>query len=386
MGQLTKKAKITFWISGIFLVFVIGGVGGVFTDKYLFPRLSTSILFKDSGFFKKANESVTIINKTEQVTVREDDSVNQIASRAATSVVNIISLKEAKTVSAKSESKSGTGVLVTGDGVIATYRDVIIEKDSNYVVLLYNNDKYDAKLLGIDNFTNLAYLKIESTNLPSINFANSDDFKPGKKLVSIGNSFNEYQNRYSAGLLSNINKTLNLSGKQAASSEKLEGVFETDFDNQSSYLGGPLISYNGDLVGIVGSVFVENREHFFQIPSNVVKNSLERMLDGKLEQRAVLGLYYISVTKEYSLSHRIDRESGALVFSPTTGNPSAAFVDGSPAQKSGLRVGDIITEVNGKKIDLSNPLSNVISSYNRGDKIELLVYRGGEEHKIGVQM
>lgn len=380
-----KKGKAAIWTIAVLVVFVIGGIGGVFMDKYLFPRLGASKLFGDMDFFRKSSENVTVINKTEQITIKEDDSVNRIASRASTAVVNIISIKKPTSASVKSETMSGTGILATSDGVIVTYKDVIFEDNSSYAVLLHNNDKFDAKLLGIDDFTNLAYLKIDATNLPSIDFANSDDFKPGKKLVSIGNSYNEYQNRFSAGLLSNINKTFNLSGKSVAFSDKLEGVFETDFDNQQNYLGGPVISYNGDLVGIIGKIKIDGNDFFFQIPSNLVKESLGRFLDGQLESRPALGLYYISITKEYSLSHDISRDRGALVYSPT-GMPSLAFIDGSPAQKSGLRAGDIIIAVNEKEIDLSNPLSNIISKHKKGDKIELLVVRGKEEIKIPVQL
>lgn len=370
-------------------VFAVGGLGGAYMERYLFPRLSENSFFGKFSFFKNASENVTIINKTEQVTVKEDDSVNQIASRASTAVVNIVSIdsraQSARGREVRPESISGTGILVTGDGVIVTYKDTIFESDASYAVLLYNNDKYDAKLLGIDEFSNLAYLKIEASNLPSIDFANSDDFKPGKKLVSIGNSFSEYQNRFSAGLLSNINKSFNLSGKTVASSEKLEGVFETDFDNQQNYLGGPVISYGGSLVGINGKISIDNQDFFFQIPSNAVKKSLDRVLNGDLEKTPFLGAYYITITKEYTLSHDVKKDRGALVFSPS-GLSSLAVIDGSPAQKAGLRINDIITAVNDKNVDLSNPLSNLINQYKKGDQVELTVFRGEEELKIPLQL
>ncbi|HAV11792.1 MAG TPA: hypothetical protein DCX32_04620 [Candidatus Moranbacteria bacterium] len=390
MENSNNKGKLVALGALFFVaVFAVGGLGGAYMERYLFPRLSENSFFGKFSFFKNASENVTIINKTEQVTVKEDDSVNQIASRASTAVVNIVSIdsraQSARGREVRPESISGTGILVTGDGVIVTYKDTIFESDASYAVLLYNNDKYDAKLLGIDEFSNLAYLKIEASNLPSIDFANSDDFKPGKKLVSIGNSFSEYQNRFSAGLLSNINKSFNLSGKTVASSEKLEGVFETDFDNQQNYLGGPVISYGGSLVGINGKISIDNQDFFFQIPSNAVKKSLDRVLNGDLEKTPFLGAYYITITKEYTLSHDVKKDRGALVFSPS-GLSSLAVIDGSPAQKAGLRINDIITAVNDKNVDLSNPLSNLINQYKKGDQVELTVFRGEEELKIPLQL
>jgi len=382
MENKEKKFKIIS-LGAFFLViiFIIGGFGGVYMDRYFFPRLSENSFLGKFPFFKDASENITIINKTEQVTVKEDDSVNQIASRASTAVVSVISIP----TTTSQIGISGAGILATGDGFIITYRNAILEKDSTYAVLLYNNEKYDAKLVGIDEFTNLAYLKIEANNLPSIDFANSEDFKPGKKLVSIGNSFSEYQNRYSAGLLSNINKSFNLSGKTVAYSEKLEGVFETDFDNQQNYLGGPVISYGGSLVGIIGKVSIDNKDVFFQIPSNAVKKSLDKVLNGELDRSPFFGAYYISITKEYSLLHNIQKEKGALIFSPS-GVSALATIDGSPAQKAGLEIGDIIMTVNDKEIDLSNPLSNVINQYKKGDKIELMIFRDSKELKIPAQL
>lgn len=354
-------------------------------EAYLIPRLSATSFFENFSFLKKATENVTVINRVEQVTIKESDSVNEISSGAAISVVNIISINSKNSFAQNQESKSGTGILATSDGVIVTYRDAIIESDASYVVFLYNEEKYEAKLIGIDNFTNLAYLKIEANNLSSIDFANSDDFRPGNKLVAIGNSFSEYQNRFSAGLLSNKNKTFNLSGKTVASSEKLEGVFETDFDNQKNYLGGPVISYGGELVGIIGKVFMDNQDVFFQIPSNIVKESLELALNGELEKRPALGAYYISITKEYALTHNMKIEKGALIFSPS-GKTGLAMIDGSPASKAGLRINDLIVAVNGTSVDLANPFSNLIGKYKKGDKIELTVVRNENEIKIPVQL
>ncbi|HBR71349.1 MAG TPA: hypothetical protein DEA27_00885 [Candidatus Moranbacteria bacterium] len=380
-NEKTKKAL--FFIMIIFFVFVIGGIGGVYMEAYLVPRLSAVPFFEK--FLKKASENVTVINRVEQVTIKESDSVNEISSGASISVVNIISINSENSFAQNQESKSGTGILVTSDGVIVTYRDAIIESEASYIVLLYNEEKYEAKLMGIDNFTNLAYLKIEANNLSSIDFANSNDFRPGNKLVAIGNSFSEYQNRFSAGLLSNNNKTFNLSGKTVASSEKLEGVFETDFDNQKNYLGGPVISYGGELVGIIGKVFMDNQDVFFQIPSNMVKESLELALNGELEKRPTLGAYYITMTKEYALTHNMKIDKGALIYS-SSGKNSLAIIDGSVAQKAGLRINDLIIAVNGENIDLGNPFSNLLSKHKKGHQVELTVIRNENEIKIPVQL
>jgi S1-C subfamily serine protease len=276
-------------------------------------------------------------------------------------------------------------VLVTNDGLIVTYRKAILEKNARYTVLLYNGLNYPAELVAIDNLTNLAYLRIQASNVPAIAFANSDDMAPGKKLIALANSSEEYQNRFSTALLSNINKTFNLSETSVASSEKWEGVFEMDFPNQQDYLGGPVINFNGEMAGLVGVSETDRQKRYFLLPANVVKRSLELAIRGELAKRPMLGVYYLSITKELNFASNIQRDRGALVYAPS-GRSALAVIAGSPAEKAGLQVNDIIIAVEGQEINLANPLPAVLNRFSKGDKIELLVVRNGEERKILTQL
>jgi serine protease Do len=334
---------------------------------------------------KRSAENVTVINKTEQVTIKEDDSINEVASQASNAVVNIISIAAQKDTAVKAIEKSGTGVVVTGDGLIATYRGAIIEKNATYQIFLFNGNYYAGTLVGIDEFSDLAFLKIDAPNLTASSFGDSADAHPGKKLVAIGNSFGEYQNRYATGLLSNVNKTFNLGGMSVASSEKLEGVFEDDFIDQNEYVGGPVIGYSGDLLGIIGTLTIDGQAKYFEIPSNVVKKSEDMALADTLNSRSSFGAYYLSISKEYAIAHKLDRDRGALIYSPS-GKQGLAIIAGSPAEKAGLRINDIIVSVNNQGVNLDNPLSNLLSQYKKGDSVELTVDRNREEIKISVEL
>ncbi|GBE16297.1 serine protease Do-like HtrA [bacterium BMS3Abin15] len=375
-----KVKKIIRFLLIIIFIFIIGGVSSVIVDRYIFPKLSATKFFSKFKFFQKANENVTIIEKTEQITVKEDDSVNEIASQAATAVVNIVSISDTG-----NQSGNGTGVIATSDGLIITYRDAVIKEEAKYKVLIFNGSSYDAELLGIDEFSGLAFLKINISNLPVMPFSNSSDSRPGKKLIAIGNSFGEYQNRFAAGLLSNINKTFNLSGKTLSSSEKLEGVFETDFNSQESYLGGPMIDYNGELIGIIGTVTIDNKQKYFQIPSNIVKKTMEAAIEGSLKERPYLGIYYVPITKAYAIANDLERDKGALIYS-ASGKQGLAIISGSPASKAGLKLNDVIIAIGEREINLDNPLSNILSEYKKGDEIELTVIRNGEGMSLKVQL
>lgn len=383
MKYILKKVTI---VLGIFL---IGVLASVITEHYLFPRVSSTTFFSNVSWLKKAAENVTIINKTEQVTVKDEDSIDQVVSRIVPSVVNIISVPETpKSTSAaikKIQATSGTGVIVTSDGLIVMHSKSLIMADSKYFILAFDGNKYEAEFVGYDQFTELAYLKINVSNLNPIVFANSSDIKPGKKTIAISNSSVEYENNYASGLISGINRTFNIIGKTVSLSEKIEGIFECDYLSNKSYAGGPVITYNGEMAGLIGSVIIDNKEAFYVIPSNQVRKSIDLAIKGEISKRPTLGLYYLPISKEYAIKNGLDRDRGAIIYS-ASGNEGLAIISGSPAEKAGFKIGDIIIAVNGKEVNLDNPLSNLVNEQKAGDKIEFLVLRGGKEIKIEAQL
>lgn len=382
------KRKSLIFFALFVTVFFVGGIGGVFFEHSIVPRLASSHFFSRLSWVKSVSENITIINKTEQVTIREDDSIEQVVSQPATAVVNIIAIKESSRgakVSAVHMSKGTTGVLVTNDGVVATYRDALYEGDAKYVILLENGQSYDARVLGTDPLTNLSFLKIEGDSLPAIAFANSDDARVGKKLIAIGNSSTEYQNRFSIGILENKDKTFNLAGKTVSSSEKWEGVFSLNIKSPNEYIGGPVVQWNGEMVGILGAIDFDNERKYFVLPSNVVRGALDAVLRDGFASRSTLGAYYVSLTKGYAIAHDIVRSEGALIYSPS-GKTSLALLAGSPAEKAGLLAGDIVMKVNDKEITLDYPLARAIGEIPKGTSAELTVLRGTEEKALPVQL
>lgn len=367
-------------------VFVLGGFGGVFFDRYAVPKLASVPFLKNLDIFKKLTDRVTIINKTEQVVIREDDSVEKIVSQPATAVVNIVALENG-TASAKKEVATTTGVLLTNDGLVATYSEKPFGNgDTRYSILLFDGASHSADFIGYDPLINLLFFRLSDTaSTPAIALANSDDARVGKKLIAIGNAFAEYQNRLSVGILGNNNRIFNLSGKTVASSEKWEGVFEMDLDSAENFVGGPVVGFNGEMVGVVGMLTIDNVARTFLIPSNVVRESLDRVRGNALAKRPVLGVYYLPITKALALGQGLPHDRGAFIYSPS-GKTGLALIADSPAMKAGLQAGDIIAAVNGKEINLDTPLPKALASFNTGDTIELLIIRKGEELKVTVAL
>lgn len=389
---MTLVKKLLYLSLFAIFVFILGGLGGVVMQERVMPSLLASFpSLSRMAIFQNLAGNVTVIERTEQLVVREDDSVDAIVSQPSTAVVNIIT-SDAKDAGSQlfNPGESQTGVLLTNDGMIVTYgmpvSTATAAKEHAYRVLLFDGTSHDARLVGQDTLTGLAFFKIDGGNTPAIALANSDDSRPGKKLVAIGNSFEEYQNRFSVGVFSHRNKTFNLSAKTIASSEKWEGVFEMDLANPGEYVGGPAVNFRGEMVGIFGGVLLDGEEFHFLIPSNAIRESLRLAGENRLDTRPTLGAYYISLTKASAFgSGQGARDRGALIYSPS-GQTGLAVLSGSPAEKAGLRFGDIVIAVDGKEINLDNPLSVAIGRFAKGDTAELLVLRGGLEQKISVAL
>lgn len=216
-----------------------------------------------------------------------------------------------------------------------------------------------------------------------VSFGNSDDAKPGEKIVTIGNSFGEYSNSFASGILRDFNPTFNVAGKSVSSSEKLEGVFESDIADLEPFIGGPVIDYSSQVIGMNGEIESDGKNIFFQIPSNKVRAVVDKEIKKDIQNNASLGLYYVSITKTYALANKLSVQAGALIYS-ASGQQGLAIIADSPADKAGLKIGDIITEVSGEKIASGKSLSDIIYSHKKGDQIELTVIRNGAEMKIPV--
>jgi S1-C subfamily serine protease len=389
--EFAKKALRVIFV--ILFVFLVGGIGGLFVRERILPSLLASFpSLSRVSMFQNIAGNVTVIERTEQLVVREDSSVDAIVSQPSTAVVNIIASENGNGGAALFQpGKSRTGVLLTNDGLIATYgnpfSDPRATKETlSYTALLFDGTSHEAKLVGEDPLTNLTFFRIDGGNFPAIALANSDDSRPGTKLVAIGNSFEEYQNRFSIGVLSHRNKTLNLSGKTVASTEKWEGVLEMDLANASEYVGGPAVNFRSEMVGLFGSQIVDGRETYFLLPSNTVRDALRLAIEGSLASRPSFGAYYLTLTKASAFGSGVEaRDRGALIYSPS-GKTGLAVLFGSSAEAAGLRVGDVVTMVGGKEVNLDNPLSVALGRFKKGDVAELTIVRAGKEIGLSVTL
>lgn len=385
----SKKKKATKFVFFIVLIFVISGVSSVISDKYIFPWLATRDCFKNKAFFKQAMENVTVINKTEQITVSENKDISGYTQKSASSVVEIVSRQKGDKNVVLSELRSASGTIVASDGLVASYGNNFFGgMEIEYEIFLQDGKSYSAKIAGVDPFSNIVLLKMEGAeNLPVAQFIAPEDIKTGMKIAAVGRSGFNAEISLRLGVTSEWAKATSVSGP-LASSEKLQGVLFADFsraDDTSdiSLAGGAAVDQNGNMVGLIGERKEDAGEKFFVVPINHLQYVINEFLGkGKIE-RASLGLYYASLSKETAFFAGNSFDRGALVYSPS-GQQGLAVLIGSAADKAGIQIGDVILSVNGEEVNPDQNLAFLISKYKPGETVGLKLNRDGKEMEVRV--
>jgi Do/DeqQ family serine protease len=261
----------------------------------------------------------------------------------------------------------GSGVLVSADGSILTNHHVV-DGAEKITVLMSDNKSYDAKIVGTDQPSDLAVLKIEGANFPFLNLGNSDSVRVGDIVLAIGNPLGIGQT-VTAGIISAKGRRTGLSDGS------FEDFLQTDAPINRGNSGGALVNLNGELIGINSQILSGgtgggNIGIAFSIPSNMARGVMEQLLkDGKV-RRGRLGVSIQNVTDELAKSLDLEQRSGVIV---------SGVSQGSAAEKAGVKRNDLIIAINGEKIEDSNVLRNKVAGSTPGTEIKLTVVRDGQQ-------
>jgi S1-C subfamily serine protease len=386
-AKKTKKSlKLVRFVFFIIFIFIVSGASLIIIDRYLFPYLATVKWIGKYKFFQKATEKVVMVNKTEQVTVSEDQTVSRYTNKSAASVVEIVSQKkDAKNFSKigldENSYKVGSGLIVTADGLVVTYKEAIIEDQAKYKVFTDDGLSYEGRLISIDPFTNLAFIKLDGVeNLSAASFIAPEDIRVGAKIIVIGKGGNNSQDVFKSGLISLLAQDYSIGGP-VPSSEKLQGVFFSDIYLQErggkDLIGGIVTDFNGDVIGLLGAEKTSEGWQYFIIPVNHIKYLADKFIEQGSVARGKLGLYYLSLTKELAYLG-VGSDHGALVYSPSL-QQGLAVISGSSAEKAGIRIMDVIMSVNGDEVNPGQNLALLVSKYKSGDEITFKLLRDGKE-------
>lgn len=393
--EKTKKSwnlRIFRFVFFIVFIFIVSGASVVLWDKYIFPRLRANEWFGKLEFVEKGMEGRVVINKTEQVTVNEDQTITQFQSKSTASVVEVVSRKKSDgriLAAEKSKEKIGSGLVVAADGLVATYSEAVFQKDAEYKIFTTEGKSFDARLLLADSFSGLAFLKIDDvSNLSVAEFIAPQDVRVGSKVVAVGKSGFDGEFSYRLGILNEFDKSFSMGGP-LASSERMQGalMMDANFDQtgSESLIGCPVVDYNGNVVGLLGMRKEDQAEKFFVVPVDIVRSVVDQFIEKGEIQRGSLGIYYILLSRENAFVSGNSYDKGALVYSPS-GQQGLAVLSGSAAEKAGIRIMDIILSVNGEEINPNQSLAFLISKYHPGDEVNLKIVRDEKEMEMKVAL
>lgn len=279
----------------------------------------------------------------------------------------------------KREVSSGTGFIVSSDGLVLTNKHVVSDEDAEFTVLMNNGDKYPAQVLARDPIQDIAILKIEKTGLPVLALGDSDAIETGQTVIAIGNALGEFRNTVSVGVISGMWRTITAQG--GGVTETLEDLIQTDAAINPGNSGGPLFNLGGEVIGINVAMSQSAQNIGFALPVNKAKRDIEQVKKTGKITYPFLGVRYILVDADLQKKNNLTVDYGALIARGET-SADLAVTPGSPADIAGIVENDIILEVNGKKITKDNPLSKVIQSSRVGDVLRLTILHKGVEKMV----
>ncbi|HLH74343.1 MAG TPA: trypsin-like peptidase domain-containing protein [Chloroflexota bacterium] len=265
----------------------------------------------------------------------------------------------------------GSGVIIDKDGHIVTNNHVVAGGGSFQVIFANGQQKVPATLVGRDPVSDIAVLKV-NVPVPAVaTFGNSDDLQIGEQVVAIGSALGDFRNTVTHGIVSGLDRTL-----PADSGEALSGLIQTDAPINHGNSGGPLLNLQGQVIGIntavvrstgVGGDIAEGLG--FAIPSNTVKQIADQLIQHGVVPRPFLGVTAGMISPPIASYYGLSVTHGALIQSVEAG---------SPADKAGLKAGDVITAVDGTTLDDTHSLANVLLAHKVGDSVQLSVTRGNQ--------
>ncbi|AHY43897.1 DegQ family serine endoprotease [Stutzerimonas decontaminans] len=264
----------------------------------------------------------------------------------------------------------GSGFIISDDGYVLTNNHVVAGADE-IIVRLPDRSELEAKLIGADPRSDVAVLKVESKGLPTVKIGRSDELKAGEWVLAIGSPFG-FDHTVTAGIVSATGRSL--------PNESYVPFIQTDVAINPGNSGGPLFNLKGEVVGINSQIFTRSGGFMglsFAIPIDVAMDVANQLrTDGKVS-RGWLGVVIQEVNKDLAESFGLERPAGALV---------AQVMDGGPAARSGLRVGDVILSLNGKPIVMSADLPHLVGALKPGSKARMEVVRDGDRKMLDVSI
>jgi len=345
------------------LAMLFGAVGGAG---------ATIILL--GGFGPNGSDLTTQIRQT---LVSEQSAIVAVAEKVSPAIVTIeIVLADG--------SATGSGVIYSADGWIITNKHVVNGAQAILVHLQDGRD-FDGTVYGIDTLTDLAIVKIDATGLPAATLGKSSGIRVGQTAIAMGSPLGVYTNSVTSGIVSALGREI------TTESGRLSSLIQTDAAINFGNSGGALVDSSGAVIGINTAIATDTTSGGstvatgigFAIPIDIARPIMEQALLGVKLSRPWIGVRYVSIDLRTAKANNLPVNEGAWLDGDST---SPAIVQGSPAERAGLKSGDIITAVNDIAVDGAHPLQDLLVQFSPGTEISLAILRDGERLVVALTL
>jgi len=278
----------------------------------------------------------------------------------------------------KIDQNIGSGFIISSDGLIITNKHVVSDIEAGYKILTNDEKKYEVEKIYRDPLNDLAILKINASGLKALPLGDSSAVKLGQIAIAIGTPLGEFTNTVTTGIISGLGRGITAGSPFEGAVEKLDNVIQTDAAISPGNSGGPLLNSKGQVVGVNAAIAQDGQNIGFAIPVNVVKDLIDSFNKrGGSFDIPYLGIRYQILDLKTAIANEL--VEGAYVQS---------IVEGSPAEKAGIKEEDIITEFGGVKVKSGGKeeLNILISEHKVGETVKVKLWRNGEVKEINVTL
>ena len=345
---------------------VIGGL--IVAVIMLIVLFATGTIGRGSRTETVAGQKVVVDN------VNVDSQVEAVAQVVPASVVGIETTSQEMTVMGPAESVGvGSGFIVTSDGYIVTNHHVVTDHPAAMSISLEDGSVYEGKKIWSDESLDLAVVKIDASGLPTVSLGDSDHLKVGEVAIAIGNPLGlQFERSVTSGIISALNRSLVVDNSMVA-----EDLIQTDATINQGNSGGPLLNGSGEVIGINTYKNAQGEGMGFAIPVNIIKPILNEIVAKGSFTPTVIGITGYDKQQAAYFVDTADFERGIYV---------ASVQPGSGAASAGLRVGDVITSLDGVEVNTMLKMKEILYSHQPGDKIQVIYERDGKAAETEVEI
>jgi len=307
----------------------------------------------------------------------------------------------------RQQVSGGTGFIVRADGLAVTNKHVVVDTEADYTALTNEGTEYDVEIISRDPLNDLAVIQLhvkktdgstesrseedkvfgdKPENLPAAVLGDSLTLQVGQHVLAIGNARGEYVNSVTSGIVSAIGRQIQASDKGGQFRETLSDLIQTDAAINFGNSGGPLVNLAGEVIGVNTAIDEGANGVGFAIPVSQIRPALASVEKLGRIVRPFLGVNHMLLDERGAEELKLEGvDHGALIVGDRSKKEFGVVPD-SPAEKAGLKIDDVIIEVNGEEVTLKNTLQTIISKHAPGDKIHLKVWRDGKSIELEVEL